>query len=74
MEVKFGGQLQQRSVPDRLRLIIATGGDGLHVVEHEYQRHDAQRVEARHQPARKSVSRRMLSVEITHVQRLYLRE
>jgi hypothetical protein len=32
MEVEFGGQLQQRAVPDRLRLIIATGGDGLHVV------------------------------------------
>src|SRR6266851_2344718 len=29
MEVEFGGQLQQRSVPDRLRLVIATGGERL---------------------------------------------
>ncbi len=50
MEVELGGQLQQRAVPDRLRLVIAAGGHGLHIVEYEHPGHEAQRVEARHQP------------------------
>jgi hypothetical protein len=51
MEVEFGGQLQQRPMPDRLRLRVATSGDRLHVVEYEHPGHKPQRVEARHQPA-----------------------
>ena len=51
MEVELSGQLQQRPVPDRLRMLIATGGDRLHVVEHEHPGHKPERVEARHQPA-----------------------
>jgi hypothetical protein len=50
MEVEFGRQLQQRAVPDRLRLVISASGDGLHVVEHQHPWHKPQRVEARHQP------------------------
>ena len=50
MEVEFRGQLQQRAVPDRLLLVIASSRDGLHVVEHQHPRHEAQRVEARDQP------------------------
>src|SRR6266851_2690837 len=37
-------------MPDRLRMLIATSGDGLHVVKYEHPRHETQRTEARHQP------------------------
>ena len=38
-------------MPDRSRLVIAPGGDRLHVVEHQHPRHKAQRTEAIHQAA-----------------------